>query len=189
MIILASQSPRRVELLSQLGIEFSQQPADIDETVLDNECPTDYVMRVAEEKGRVIAATQSPSVWVLSADTTVVIDDTILGKPANFKEARGMLTLLSGRKHLVHTAVCLTNGIEFMCELVTTEVDFKALSEEEIAFYWSTGEPQDKAGSYGLQGIGGQFVKAIQGSYSSVVGLPKYETAQLLKKANLLKLR
>lgn len=188
-LILASQSPRRNELLSQIGYQFITQSADIDESVKDNENAQDYVVRLAREKAQKVFSAlsvkqQSQSV-VLGSDTSVVIDGDILGKPAHEAECIATLMRLESKQHQVLTAIAAIESNRTVCELVETQVQFKALTIDEIKRYWQTGEPCDKAGSYGIQGIGGQFVTTINGSYSSVVGLPLYETAQLLAKVGL----
>mgnify|MGYP000595603138 CR=1 FL=1 len=188
-LILASQSPRRNELLSQIGYQFITQSADIDESVKDNENAQDYVVRLAREKAQKVFSAlsvkqQSQSV-VLGSDTSVVIDGDILGKPAHEAECIATLMRLESKQHQVFTAIAAIESNRTVCELVETQVQFKALTIDEIKRYWQTGEPCDKAGSYGIQGIGGQFVTTINGSYSSVVGLPLYETAQLLAKVGL----
>lgn len=179
-LILASQSPRRRELLQQLGYQFTCLPADIDESVLHDESPKQYVARLAFEKAQCIALQQSNNVVVLGSDTSVVFEQQILGKPISLEHCIEMLSLLSGKKHQVLTAVAVVKGEQSDVVLVSTDVYFKVLSTKEIVQYWHTGEPQDKAGAYGIQGIAGQFVTKIEGSYSAVVGLPLYETSQLL---------
>ncbi len=179
-LVLASQSPRRKELLQQLGYSFSCLPADIDESVLPQENPEQYVARLALAKANVIASQQNENVVVLGSDTSVVFNHHILGKPDSLKHCIEMLSMLSGKSHQVVTAIAAVKGEKSQVIVVTTYVDFKVLTETEITRYWQTGEPQDKAGAYGIQGIAGQFVKQIRGSYSAVVGLPLYETAQLL---------
>jgi septum formation protein len=181
-IILASASPRRSELLEQIGVAFSVQPADIDETPRTAEMPGDYVERLAREKALAVAVS-FPGKLVLGSDTSVVLDNAILGKPSGEHEARAMLTELSGTTHQVMTAIALAQGVRCESLLVTTEVTFRSLSGDEIAAYVTTGEPMDKAGSYGIQGLGGIFVKELKGSYSAVVGLPLQETAALLADA------
>lgn len=194
-LILASQSPRRKSLLAQLGYEFTTQPADIDESVRGNESATDYVIRLAEEKAQKIfinlPVQQQVKSIVLGSDTSVVIDGHILGKPADEDECIATLQRLENKEHQVLTAIAvithdeLNQNNKIISQLVETQVQFKALSLDEIKRYWSTGEPCDKAGSYAIQGIGGQFVTTIKGSYSAVVGLPLYETAQLLAQVDL----
>ncbi|SHK35275.1 septum formation protein [Marinobacter antarcticus] len=181
-IILASASPRRSELLEQIGVVFSVQPAHIDETPRTAEMPGDYVERLAREKALAVAVS-FPGKLVLGSDTSVVLDNAILGKPSDQHEARAMLSELSGTTHQVMTAIALAQGVRCESRLVTAEVTFRSLSGDEIAAYVTTGEPMDKAGSYGIQGLGGIFVKEIKGSYSAVVGLPLQETAALLADA------
>lgn len=179
---LASSSPRRRELLNQIGVKFDILSAvSVDETLLSNETPADYVERLALAKAR--AGLQlKPNDLILGADTTVVYAGQVLGKPRHQDEAQSILSTLSGRMHQVLTAVAVvSNSNESLC-CVTTDVWFRHLTAEEITAYWFTGEPQDKAGAYGIQGLGGVFVERIEGSYSAVVGLPICETAALLKK-------
>jgi len=180
-LILASASPRRRELLTRLGVSYLCDPADINETPLAGESPEDYVRRMAQEKAAAVATRYpAPQYAVLAADTTVVIDDDVLGKPRDHFHGLAILARLSGRQHSVLTAVCLHGASGFSCELVTTQVDFTQLSREICEAYLATEEPWDKAGGYGIQGLGGAFVRSIQGSYSNVVGLPLCETWQLL---------
>jgi septum formation protein len=185
MLILASQSPRRVELLRQIGVSFKQVNVQIDETHQKDESAEQYVLRLAKEKsyaGWLVAEKKYPA---LGADTIVVTDtDKILGKPANKNDSAQMLKLLSAKQHKVLTAIAITFGDPHKPQqkslIVTTAVFFAELSSAQMEWYWQTGEPLDKAGSYAIQGLGGQFVKQISGSYSAVVGLPLYETQQLL---------
>ena len=180
-LILASSSPRRKMLLDQLGVRFSCSPAHIDESHRVDEQPSDYVQRMAKEKALAVVSLHTPlSVNVLAADTTVVIAGKVLGKPKDRADALNMLTTLSGEKHSVLTAVCLSTVAGVVCELVETQVEFLALNRETCAAYLATDEPWDKAGAYGIQGLAGAFVRSIQGSYSNVVGLPLCETWQLL---------
>lgn len=181
-IILASASPRRSELLAQIGVPFSVQPAHIDETPEAAESAGDYVERLAREKALAVAV-NCPGRQVLGSDTSVVLDGTILGKPTDKNEAKAMLARLSGKAHQVMTAIALAKDTHCVSELVVTNVTFRALSEAEIDAYVATGEPMDKAGSYGIQGLGGIFVKELRGSYSAVVGLPLQETAAILADA------
>jgi len=187
LLILASQSPRRKQFLAQLGYQFNVQASDIDEGILLSEEAYDYVLRLAKQKAlhvyTALSASAQQYTSVLGSDTCVVVDGTILGKPSNENDCIATLSLLSDRQHQVLTAIALVNHKGVQGQVVTTQVTFKALSRAEIQAYWLTGEPQDKAGSYGIQGIAGQFVKTINGSYSAVVGLPLYETAQLLNNA------
>ena len=186
MIWLASASPRRRELLKLLGVEFDVVTPDIDESVLPNEAPGDYVMRMAKEKGRAAGRMLSAAAVILSADTSVIRGGVILGKPEDEADAVTMLNELQNATHQVLTAVVLTRGDRQSEALSVSEVDFGPMTEEEISAYWQTGEPADKAGSYGIQGIGGQFIKEIRGSYTGIVGLPLYETRMLLKQWRLL---
>lgn len=179
-VYLASASPRRRELLAQIGVPCMQAATHIDEQVKVGESAADYVLRIAAEKASTgLQAAPAGSV-VLAADTAVVVDELILGKPLDAADAARMLALLSGRSHQVMTAVSLAFGAERASCLVSSEVSFRAISTAEIAAYWQTGEPQDKAGGYAIQGLGAIFVAGIQGSYSAVVGLPLRETADLL---------
>ncbi len=183
-LILASASPRRRELLTQIGVRFECRSADIDESIGVAETASRYVSRLALEKAQAVAAIE-PRIWVLGSDTTVVCEQQILGKPADKAEAVATLLLLSGRRHQVLTAVALVRGEQQHVLLVTTDVLFKKLSRAECEQYWETGEPQDKAGSYAIQGLGAVFVERIEGSYSAVVGLPLQETAQLLQQLGI----
>ena len=181
-MVLASASPRRVELLQQLGVVFRQLPADIDETQIAGETAEDYVQRLAREKARACATAQSGATTVvLAADTCVVLDQQVLGKPLDALDALAMLARLSGREHTVLTAVCLRYGDEELETLSTTRVKFLTLQREQIENYIASGEPFDKAGAYGIQGLAAAFVESLQGSYSGVVGLPLAQTWQLLQ--------
>ena len=180
-LILASASPRRRELLGQLGWVFTSQAADIDESPKENEAAASLVCRLAEEKAAAIASLhQADSVAVLGSDTIVVCGDQVLGKPKDANHSKTMLRLLSAKQHQVMTAICLYYQGRAHTQLVTTEVYFCEVSDSQIAEYWASGEPADKAGSYAIQGLGGRFVERIEGSYSSVVGLPLVETDRLL---------
>ena len=183
-IILASRSPRRVELLKQIGIDSIVRPADVDETPLTGESPADYVQRVARQKVIAIAKTlksEYANLPVLAADTTVALDGEILGKPENDADAVKMLQRLSGSRHAVHTsvAVCLKDNVEVI--LSSTIVEMMPLTDAMISAYVATGEQRDKAGSYAIQGKAGAWVARIEGSYSGVMGLPLYETTKLLR--------
>jgi septum formation protein len=178
-IILASASPRRMELLDQINVTYSVNPVDIDETPLLNETPLAYVQRLAAEKSAACIVQLGDSLPVLAADTAVVLGDLIMGKPKDKHDAIAMLRQLSGKMHRVYSAVSL-RGREHGQVVSITEVTFRALTENEIAAYWQSGEPADKAGSYAIQGLGGVFVTSISGSFSGVVGLPLFETAELL---------
>ncbi|MCG7532363.1 Maf family nucleotide pyrophosphatase [Psychrobium sp. MM17-31] len=179
-IYLASQSPRRRELLEQINIGYELLSASIDETPLDNEAAADYVKRLAVEKARAGQAFATENKPVLGADTIVVIDEKLLGKPRDQEHAISMLMALSNRQHQVMTAVALVLDDEVVCDVVTTSVTFRAISEQEALNYWHSGEPKDKAGGYGIQGLGGQFVEKIDGCYFAVVGLPLMKTQQLI---------
>jgi len=183
MIRLASQSPRRAELLSQIGVSFETSPADIDETPLNNELAEDYVMRMAQEKARVIHQ-QYPNQWVLGSDTSVILGDKILGKPLDREDGIAMLSSLSGKTHRVLTSVSLLGSSEHHA-LSESLVTFRDLSTAEIEAYWETGEPTDKAGAYAVQGQAAVFISRINGSFSGIMGLPLFETAQLLAQAGI----
>ena len=180
-LILASASPRRRQLLEQLGIPLEVLPSEVDERVLPGEPAQDYVLRIARAKAARIAAGR-PDALVLAADTSVVVDGEVLGKPADADEAFGMLSRLSDREHVVMSAVAL-DGRERASLRVETKVRFRRLSDQEIRWYVATGEPMDKAGAYALQGLGGALVLSIEGSVSNVVGLPLAETIGLLELA------
>lgn len=183
-LVLASSSPRRRELLQQIGVEFEVRVNPVDETPLAAEKPADYVRRLAIIKAQ--ASVQADDTRpVLGADTTVVCNGEILGKPANLGDAKRILGMLSGRAHQVMTAIALVQGEQIQSEVVVTDVVFRNLSDAEIEAYWATGEPSDKAGAYGIQGKGAVFVVRIEGSYSAVVGLPLAETAALLTKSGV----
>lgn len=179
--VLASGSPRRQQLLQQLGVAFDIVSADIDESTQQGEAALAYVQRVAREK---CLAVQSMADYsektILGADTSVVLDGTILGKPATKQDSVDMLMALSNRWHSVITAVCVVAPQREAQIVVTSQVEFISLTPDMCLEYWQTSEPKDKAGSYAIQGIGTRFVRQIQGSYSAIVGLPVAETAELL---------
>jgi septum formation protein len=181
-LVLASQSPRRRELLGQLGLALEVRPAHADESVTPGEAPRDYVLRVARDKARAVAGDV-----VLAADTAVVLGAEVLGKPADDADARRMLRALSGTTHEVLTAVVVRRtAIRLELDaVVATKVRFAPLSAAEVDWYVATGEPLDKAGAYAIQGAGGAFVLGVEGSVSNVVGLPLAETAALLRRAGL----
>lgn len=179
-LILASASPRRHELLTRLGVHFVVDAADIDENVRPGEAPRDYVIRMAREKAEAVRNRRDDGAPVLAADTTVVIDGDILGKPADHFAGLAMLARLSGRTHSVITAVCLQTDGGAAATDVETLVTFLTLNREICERYLATSEPWDKAGGYAIQGLGGALVRGIEGSYSNVVGLPLAETWQLL---------
>jgi septum formation protein len=179
-LILASASPRRAELLKQIGVKFETHPVDINETPQLGEVPEDYVKRLAIEKARAaLVSYQQNEVLVLGSDTAVVIDGEILGKPCDKEHALSMLRKLSGRTHQVLTSVALI-GLHETCIVSSNEVSFKNLTEDEINWYWGTTEPLGKAGAYAIQGKGAVFVEHLEGSFSGVMGLPLFETNQLL---------
>ena len=181
-LFLASASPRRRELLTQIGVPFSLLSVSIDETPGMAEAPDAYVQRLAREKALAgLAQVDQDSACVLGADTTVVLDQQILGKPADKADALAMLQALSGREHQVMTAIALANGAGCEVRLACSRVRFRAIGVDEAERYWASGEPQDKAGGYAIQGWGAVFVSSLEGSYSAVVGLPLCETAQLLE--------
>lgn len=178
-IILASASPRRQELLKQIKIHHQVQPIDINETPKFNELPANYVLRLAVEKATACKQQFNPNLPILAADTSVIFNNKILGKPKNEADAKSMLGELSGNTHQVFTAIALF-GKELHSALSITEVTFKKLTDAQIHTYWQSGESIDKAGSYAIQGIASVFIERINGSFSGVMGLPLFETAQLL---------
>jgi len=179
-LYLASGSPRRRELLTQIGVPFTVVSAPIDESPLPDESAPAYVERLARAKAAAgLARVEGPAVE-LGADTAVVLDGRILGKPKNREDAMAMLADLSGREHQVLTAVALSDGLHTQSLCVTSKVRFRAISADEAQRYWASGEPVDKAGGYAIQGLGAVFVTGLSGSYSAVVGLPLSETAELL---------
>lgn len=184
VICLASNSPRRRELLSQIGVAHIVMAADIDETVLPGELPHAYVVRLAREKALAIHRT-GQRLPVLAADTTVVVDGRVFGKPQDRSDAIAMLLELAGRTHEVLTAVALANAEGVSERLSASAVRFRKISSEECAAYWETGEPRDKAGGYAIQGLGAVFVESLTGSYSGVMGLPLFETGELLQAAGI----
>lgn len=182
-LILASASPRRAELLRQIGAEFRVHAVDMDESMLPGEGVLPHVQRLAAAKARLafdrLARKEDARLAVLAADTVVEIDGTVLGKPGNARQAKAFLARLSGKKHSVHTAVALVTDERELAAISSSEVEIMTLSEKQIDAYVATGEPLDKAGAYAIQGIAGQFVVNLSGSYSGVMGLPLYETARL----------
>jgi septum formation protein len=184
IICLASSSPRRRELLSQIGVPHVVAGADIDETVLPGETPHAYVTRLAREKALAIRGT-GQRLPVLAADTTVVVDGRVFGKPRDRADAIDMLGQLSDRIHEVLTAVALADSRGVSERLSSSAVRFRRISLEECAAYWETGEPRDKAGGYAIQGLGAVFVESLTGSYSAVMGLPLFETGELLQAAGI----
>jgi len=183
---LASSSARRREILTVLGIRFSFAGVDIDETAGPGEAAQDLVLRLASSKAQ---ACENDSLPILGADTVVVLGERIFGKPKSEEDALAMLAALSGRTHCVLTAVAIRNGSDLGTEMSATEVRFRDIHRDEAQSYWQSGEPQGKAGSYAIQGLGGIFVQSIKGSYSGVVGLPVYETQALLGRVGINVLR
>jgi len=182
-LILASASPRRSELLQQIGIEFDIHAVDMDESMLPGESVLQHVKRLATEKARLgymLASQPQNDMAVLAADTVVDIEGDVLGKPVNSRQAADFLARLSARKHRVHTAVAVIAANTEVSDISSSEVEFTALSEQQIRAYVETGEPLDKAGAYAIQGVAAQFIVNLNGSYSGVMGLPLYETARLL---------
>lgn len=189
-LLLASASPRRAELLQQLGLQFKVQVADIDESPRVNEQPLAYVTRMAQEKAQCIAtrlaATSAVTTCILAADTTVVVADTILGKPVDAAQAVAFLRRLSGRRHQVLSAVCLLYAGQLNTLVQTSAVTFMPLTDQQISRYVASGEPMGKAGAYAIQGRAAAFVTHLDGSYSGVMGLPLAETAALLRSVQLM---
>ena len=185
MLILASASPRRRELLTQAGLQFIVDPADIDETALLNEPAAAYVQRLAIEKAQAVAnrRTLAPDDVVLAADTCVVLDGLLLGKPASREDAIRMLTLLSGRTHTVMTGVAAVSPLRTVSDIELTQVTFDLITPEEIAAYVADGEPLDKAGAYAIQGYAARWIPRIEGDYFNVVGLPIARVVRLLAEA------
>jgi septum formation protein len=185
MLLLASASPRRAELLTTAGFTFDVRPADVDETCFDGEPARDYALRVARAKASRIAGGAGAGDVILAADTVVVADARILGKPVDAADAAAMLRTLSGRQHEVLTAVVLVGGGQTRETVVSTTVWFHDLSPEEVAWYVGSGEPMGKAGAYGIQGLAARFVERIDGSWSNVVGLPISTVYSMLRQTGL----
>lgn len=189
-LVLASASPRRRELLAQIGLDFLVQTADIDEVPRPDETAEALVRRLAQEKSVAVwkqrAQMQAPALPVLGSDTLGVLNGELLVKPTGFEDARQMLRNMSGQQHEILTAVALTDAGGTRVAVNRNRVKFRVLTDQEILAYWRTGEPQDKAGSYAIQGYGAIFVEHLEGSYSGVMGLPLYETAQLLGTAGII---
>lgn len=183
-LILASGSPRRRELLDQIGVAYRVQKADVDESIHPSEGAQDYVLRLAQEKARAVHGQlpKGSDTVVLGSDTAVVFEQEILGKPKDHDDFHAMMRQLSGDTHQVMTAVALCNEERCEAEVNITEVRFRPISDDELEAYWLSGEPHDKAGGYGIQGWGAVFVEEIYGSYSCVVGLPLLETFALLQR-------
>jgi septum formation protein len=189
MVYLASRSPRRAELLHQIGVDFLVQDIDIDESRSPGESATDYVCRMATTKAGIgleqISDGQQESCVVLAADTTIALDGDIIGKPADRDQCRCILERLSARQHLVLTAVALATTEDTALRLTRNRVSFRSLSAQEIESYCATEEPMDKAGAYAIQGKAALFIDHLEGSYSAVMGLPLLETAELLRNADI----
>jgi septum formation protein len=177
-VVLASSSPRRLDLLRSIGIEPEVRPAHLDESELPGEDPRTYVRRLAIAKGLAVAG---PGEVVVAADTTVDVDGAIVGKPADAVDAARLLRLLSGRTHLVHTGIAVARGGDVTAAVVTSEVTFVGLHAEVVDWYIATGEPLDKAGAYGLQGPGAMLVASVRGSTTNVIGLPLAELHRLVR--------
>lgn len=182
-LCLASSSPRRQEILEALGLEFSVKPVEVDEDRLALETPEQMVLRLAVAKAN--AADVDASCLVIGSDTVVVLGDEVLCKPRDRDEAVAMLLSLSDRRHRVLTGVALRGPAGVQTAVSATDVYFREISRDEALAYWHSGEPRDKAGAYGIQGLGGAFVESIKGSYSGVVGLPVFETVRLLQDAGI----
>ncbi|WP_105167232.1 Maf family protein [Pseudoalteromonas sp. T1lg23B] len=180
-LYLASASPRRKQLLIQLGYDFIQFSVDADESQLNDETPLEHVERLARLKAQTAVLKGYTDRPVLGSDTVVVIDDIALGKPKDKQDFMATMARLSGRTHQVYTAIALADSTRTLSKVVRTEVTFKSLDEQELEAYWNSGEPLDKAGGYGIQGLGGKFVTRLSGSYFAVMGLPLYETDELIK--------
>ena len=184
-LILASSSERRKEILEAMGIAFTIRIADVDETPLAGEAPADMVLRLAAAKARTAFDSGGHPVPVLGADTIVILDDRVFGKPGSKQEALQMLASLSGRTHQVLTGVAVVANGELETAVSRTEVQFRKIHPDEAEAYWQSGEPAGKAGAYAVQGLGGIFVSCINGSYTGVVGLPVFETTGLLRRAGI----
>ncbi|WP_444919765.1 Maf family protein [Microbulbifer sp. CnH-101-G] len=186
-LLLASGSPRRAELLAQIGVAFSQCPPSVPEQKQASETPQEYIQRLAQDKSAagLLTASEQSGLWALGADTVVLCGDRLLEKPQNFTDFESMMLALSGREHSVMSAICLRNQERQFSRLVETRVRFRHLSHQTIQAYWHTGEPTDKAGGYGIQGMGGALVESISGSYSNVVGLPLEALVPMLEQAGI----
>ncbi|HEV7427534.1 MAG TPA: Maf family protein [Thermoanaerobaculia bacterium] len=184
--ILASQSPRRRELLASIGLAFDVMPSDVPEVRQPGESPEEYVARLSRDKAAAIAAKHDDA-WIIAADTTVLLGEQLLEKPADDDDAKRMLATIAGKTHVVYTAVTLQNVASGWRDtrVAETEVRMLPLSEADIAWYVSTGEPRDKAGAYAAQGLGGMFIDSIHGSYTNVVGLPLALLFQMLRRAGI----
>ena len=186
-LILASESPRRIELLRLTGLDFEVMPSSIEEMPQKGESPAEHVLGLSRQKANAISS-RYPDAWILGADTIVVVNGEMMGKPAHASEAREMLARLSGREHYVHTGFTIVRKTAdvLLGDVVTSSVIFKNISEEEKNWYVRTEEPYDKAGGYAVQGAGAIFIREIHGSYTNVIGLPLCETVSLLKRAGAI---
>lgn len=183
-MILASQSPRRRDLLQLITPDFRVIPADIDESLGDGEEPDQFVSRLAEAKARAVASYAHIGEPIIGSDTTVSVDGMILNKPSDLDDFLSMMNRLSGRTHQVYSGICVLVDDRADVQVVRTDVTFRELTREERLHYWQTGEPKDKAGGYGIQGLAARFVQSIQGSYTNVVGLPLVELEAILNNAS-----
>ncbi|MGH8198699.1 MAG: Maf family protein [Steroidobacteraceae bacterium] len=190
-VVLASASKRRSLLLDQIGVRHRSMAADLDEQPLPAEKPADYVQRLARDKARAVVAALGgrPDLPVLAADTTVVLDGKIYGKPANLQDCVDILAALSGHRHEVLTAIALENGGSLRMAMNASFVTFRTIAPEECRRYWASGEPAGKAGAYAIQGYGAVFIALLEGSFSGVMGLPLFETAALLDAAGVRRWR
>jgi septum formation protein len=179
-LILASKSPRRAELLARLGLDFDIVPAELDETYIDHEMPSDHAERLAREKA-ISVAKENEDAIVLGSDTIVIVDSDVLGKPRDRDDAVRMLRRLSGREHEVHTGIAIAHAGRVLSDLERVKVRFRALDTVECEAYVATGEPFDKAGGYGIQGYGSALVEGIEGDFFAVMGLPVVRTLSLLR--------
>ena len=189
LLYLASASPRRRALLEQIGVPFALSTVAVDETLRPGESPEIYVLRLALDKARAgyarLPVATADKAWVLGADTSITVDQRILGKPRDQAEGLAMLECLSGTTHHVYTGVALVGKEQEGSRLSVSAVSFRSLSREEREDYWCSGEPADKAGGYAIQGRGAMFISRLEGSYSGVMGLPLFETAELLRESGL----
>jgi septum formation protein len=187
-LILASASPRRIELLQRVGLSFQVIPSGLEERAQPGESPPERVLRLSVAKAEALAR-RHPDAWVLGADTIVVIDGRVLGKPADREEAKAMLQTLSGREHTVYTgfSVLTGGGSRAVARAIASTVLFKTISEEEIDWYVQSDEPYDKAGGYAVQGMGALFIQEIRGSYTNVMGLPLCEVIEVLREAGAIR--
>jgi nucleoside triphosphate pyrophosphatase len=185
LLCLASASPRRRELLAQIRVAHEIESPRVNEERLPGELPREYVLRLAREKAVSVHSRRHPGQPVLAADTAVVLEESVFGKPRDEQDALEMLTALGGRTHQVLTAIALATGGEVATALSVSDVRLRVLTEAERTAYWRSGEPCDKAGAYAIQGLGAVFVERLSGSYSGVMGLPLFETAQLLEAAGI----